>query len=207
MQNPYVSPPMSRENTPRTSSSDDHGSPSLVNNNLVSFNPTSGSTAANLSVSPRHTNDGIINSMASSTTVKILRLGVLGPFFTQPGQSDTAGFLLRALHLANSSTSTSYKRGQVLFVKWAISHNDPITTFTETHLIDFLAETLEIRDYHGSTIYLFRSAVTHLHQSLTSLRASETMNALIKSLRHHPNRFIDQTSTLGRPFKNYAELI
>ncbi|CEJ00934.1 hypothetical protein RMCBS344292_14974 [Rhizopus microsporus] len=117
MQNHYVNPPMSRENTPRTSSSDDHGSPSLINNNLAFFNPTFGSTAANLSVSPRHTNDGIINSMASSTTVETLRLDALGAFFTQPGQSDTAGSLLRVPHLANSSTNTSYKRGQVLFVK------------------------------------------------------------------------------------------
>lgn len=176
-------PPMSRENTPRTSFSDDHGSPSLANSNLVSLTSMTCSPATNLSVSSRHTNHGITNSMASSTTVETLRLEALRSSFTRSGLSDTPSSILRAPRLASSTTNTSYKRGQVLLAEWAISHNVPLTSFTETHLTNFLVKMFETRDYHHSTIYLFRSAITHLHQNPASLRASEIVNAFIKSLK------------------------
>ncbi|CEG76669.1 hypothetical protein RMATCC62417_11530 [Rhizopus microsporus] len=87
----------------------------------------------------------------------------------------------------------------MLFVEWAISHNVPLTTFTETHLTNFLAEMFEARGYHHSIICLFRSAVTHLHQNPVSTRASEMVNALIKSLKAQasPKQIHRPTINLG----------
>ncbi|EIE86006.1 hypothetical protein G6F46_013034 [Rhizopus delemar] len=91
--------------------------------------------------------------------------------------------LLRAPRLMDNTTNKSYKRGQTLFIEWSLAQDISLTSFTEVHLTDFLSEMFQVRGYNHSTICLFRSAVTHLHEHPTLLRSSTMVNSLIASLK------------------------
>ncbi|KAG1300413.1 hypothetical protein G6F64_012724 [Rhizopus arrhizus] len=91
--------------------------------------------------------------------------------------------LLRAPRLMDTTTNKSYKRGQTLFIEWALAQDISLTSFTDVHLTNFLSEMFQVRGYNHSTICLFRSAVTHLHEHPSSLRSSDIVNSLIASLK------------------------
>ncbi|KAG0803601.1 hypothetical protein G6F20_013385 [Rhizopus arrhizus] len=114
--------------------------------------------------------------------LKALRLETLGSTFAAPELTETSASLLRSRRLSDNSTNRSYKRGQSLFIEWALSQDIPLKTFNEVHLTNFLSEMFETRGYQHGTIRLFRSAVTHLNSNPSVLRSSEMVNTLVQSL-------------------------
>ncbi|KAG1059853.1 hypothetical protein G6F57_016396 [Rhizopus arrhizus] len=121
--------------------------------------------------------------MATSASVEALRLEALGASSSTPGLTAMSTSLLRAPRLMDTTTNKSYKRGQILFIEWALAQDISLTSFTDVHLTNFLSEMFQTRGYNHSTICLFRSAVTHLHEHPSSLRSSDIVNSLIASLK------------------------
>ncbi|KAG1276268.1 hypothetical protein G6F66_012584 [Rhizopus arrhizus] len=129
------------------------------------------------------TNHHGTDAMATPASVEALRLEALGASSSTPGLTAMSTSLLRAPRLMDTTTNKSYKRGQTLFIEWALAQDISLTSFTDVHLTNFLSEMFQVHGYNHSTICLFRSAVTHLHEHPSSLRSSDIVNSLIASLK------------------------
>ncbi|KAG1317269.1 hypothetical protein G6F62_012990 [Rhizopus arrhizus] len=172
-----------RENSERESPSNHTGSTLLAIGNLVPSATTSGSSSSSFPVPHRHTNHHDTDAMATPASVEALRLEALGASSSTPGLTAMSTSLLRAPRLMDTTTNKSYKRGQILFIEWALAQDISLTSFTDVHLTNFLSEMFQARGCNHSTICLFRSAVTHLHEHPSSLRSSDIVNSLIASLK------------------------
>ncbi|KAG1137364.1 hypothetical protein G6F37_013540 [Rhizopus arrhizus] len=172
-----------RKNSERESPSNHTGSTLLAVGNLVPSTTTSGSSSSSFPVPHRHTNYHNTDAMATPASVEALRLEALGASSATPGLTAMSTSLLRTPRLMDTTTNKSYKRGQTLFIEWALAQDISLTSFTDIHLTNFLSEMFQVRGCNHSTICLFRSAVTHLHEQPSSLRSSTIVNSLVASLK------------------------
>lgn len=177
-----LDPSLPGEDPPRTSPANHSGGSLLANSSLVSSAAESSPGEPSVPSSSGHPVHHTFDTMASSTSVEALRLETLGSTFAAPELTETSASLLRSRRLSDNSTNRSYKRGQSLFIEWALSQDIPLKTFNEVHLTNFLSEMFETRGYQHGTIRLFRSAVTHLNSNPSVLRSSEMVNTLVQSL-------------------------
>ncbi|KAG0925351.1 hypothetical protein G6F57_017198 [Rhizopus arrhizus] len=69
--------------------------------------------------------------MATPASVEALRLEALGASSSTPGLTAMSTSLLRAPRLMDTTTNKSYKRGQILFIEWALAH--VLHPFTHLH--------------------------------------------------------------------------
>jgi hypothetical protein len=171
------------EDSERESPSNYTGSTLLVVGNLVSSATTSGASSSSFPVTQRHTNHHDTDAIATPASVEALCLEALGASSSTPGLTAMSTSLLRTPRLMDTTTNKSYKRGQTLFIEWALAQDISFTSFTDVHLTNFLSEMFQVRGYNHSTICLFRSAVTHLHEHPPSLRSSAIVSSLIASLK------------------------
>ncbi|KAG1144720.1 hypothetical protein G6F37_004802 [Rhizopus arrhizus] len=78
--------------------------------------------------------------MATPASVEALHLVALGASFSILGLTAMFTSLLRAPRLANATTNRPYKRGQTLFIEYALTQDILLTSFTDVHLINFLTK-------------------------------------------------------------------
>ncbi|KAG1283530.1 hypothetical protein G6F66_010889 [Rhizopus arrhizus] len=127
------------ENSERKSPSNHTGSTLLAVGNLVPSATTSGSSSSSFPVPHRHTNHHDTDAMASPASVEALRLEALGASSSTPGLTAMSTSLLRTPRLMDTTTNKSYKRGQTLFIEWALAQDISLTSFTDIHLTNFLS--------------------------------------------------------------------
>ncbi|KAG1257581.1 hypothetical protein G6F68_009238 [Rhizopus microsporus] len=77
--------------------------------------------------------------MATPASVEALRLEALGASSSTPGLTAMSTSLLRTPRLMDTTTNKSYKRGQTLFIEWALAQDISLTSFTDIHLTNFLS--------------------------------------------------------------------
>ncbi|KAG1627672.1 hypothetical protein G6F44_012128 [Rhizopus delemar] len=101
-----------------------------------------------------------------------------------PGFSEISQALLRQPCLCDSVTNRSYRRGQELFVLWALQHNVSITDFSPVDLTNFLSHLYISHNFMLGTLRLARAAVTHLHHSPDLIRqqSDNPVSALLDAL-------------------------
>jgi hypothetical protein len=114
--------------------------------------------------------------------VETIRLASLNIAYSNPGLTTTTGDLLRTPRLEKNFTNRSYKRGQSLFIEWALEQDISTTNFTEIHVVNFLSKMFESRGYQHTTLRLFRSAIPHLHHNPDSIRMSQLVHTLLHSI-------------------------
>ncbi|KAG1043301.1 hypothetical protein G6F43_011687 [Rhizopus delemar] len=116
--------------------------------------------------------------------VTALRLDALRSSGIDPGLSEISQALLRQPRLCDSVTNRSYRRGQELFVLWALQHNVSITDFSPVDLTNFLSHLYTSHNFMLGTLRLARAAVTHLHRSPDLIRqqSDNPVSALLDAL-------------------------
>ncbi|KAG0165504.1 hypothetical protein DFQ30_008376 [Apophysomyces sp. BC1015] len=80
------------------------------------------------------------------------------------GLSDTAREILIDHHTKDSPTNRTYRRGQQLFVQWAIRQEIDVCNFTRTDLINFLVAASH-SGYSLNTLKLYKAAILKFHQN------------------------------------------
>jgi hypothetical protein len=141
--------------------------------------------------------------------LEIRRLELISSKYEHSGLNENAQDILINNRLQDNSTNKSYKRGQILFLKWSIDKQISQQFFTPTDLINFLTDMQTTHSYAISTIQLFRSAVTHLHYNPSSLRENENVNSFITTLlgQAPPTRLHRPTISLKLTIDYFATLL
>ncbi|KAG0163430.1 hypothetical protein DFQ30_000180 [Apophysomyces sp. BC1015] len=80
------------------------------------------------------------------------------------GLSDTAREILIDHHTNDSPTNRTHRKGQQLFIQWAILREIDVCNFTRTNLINFLVAASH-NGYSLNTLKLYKTAILKFHQN------------------------------------------
>ena len=106
----------------------------------------------------------------NSNQINTLRLDALRSSSLSKGLSQESMAIISHPRLVDSSTNRSYRRGQALFVVWALENEITINDFSVNDLTNFLSHLHHTRGYQVGTLKLVRAVVTHLHHSPATIR-------------------------------------
>ncbi|KAI8091723.1 hypothetical protein BDF21DRAFT_459397 [Thamnidium elegans] len=155
----------------------------VANSNLV---PNSTSIISSNTYSDTNDINSIIitnNNVANNKQrLETRRMEIIYNKYNNPQLTDDARNILISKHLKNNTTNQSYKPGQLLFLQWALDNNISQTEFSAIDLINFLSNMFSLKGYAVTTIQLFRSAVTHLHNNPQSLRENQDLNEFVTTI-------------------------
>ncbi|KAG2191280.1 hypothetical protein INT47_001830 [Mucor saturninus] len=136
------------------------------------------------------------------------RVEILSTQYQLTALTSDAQQLLTQHTVQDSSTNRSYRRGQILFLQWASDNNISDNKFSPIDLINFLSAMKSTHNYAVTTLQLFRSAVSQLHQNSSSFRDDPLLNKFIATLtaRAPPIRLHRQTIDLQPTFHYLSSL-
>ncbi|KAI7898081.1 uncharacterized protein BX663DRAFT_546695 [Cokeromyces recurvatus] len=167
---PVPQPTMEPDNTmlaknyPGTVTFGDDGDPVLEDSNLVSC-LTDIECSTTSSPPPSHIDHTTFTSsnMANDgkSQLETRRVEILSTQYQHTALNPDAQQLLTQHTVQDSSTNRSYRRGQILFLKWASDNNISDNNFSPIDLINFLSAMKSTHNYAVTTLQLFRSAPSY----------------------------------------------
>jgi hypothetical protein len=110
--------------------------------------------------------------------------------------------------LEPTPTNQGYRKTHLRYLAWAQQHQVFFTDFTNTDVINFLADMKQIHNLQTSTLKTMRSAVVHLHNDPDHIRGDPMINSYLDTLtRQDPPVSIHRPTVDMTPAINFAQSI